>query len=258
VPFETLVQFRELRRPVTPRLPSSVHHGNFKYVALLPSGLRRIGESRIDGGEVCKSHQSGPFHSTRSPGARRHSPSGRRRERRPPLIQFAHSPQSILFVPLRVSSDARHAASLEFCWRSVLELLDCRPSGRWRASQATLRLIAPFVRMREFRRPVTPPHRRSVPMGTPTTWRDCSLRSGALERIELMLGNCANRIRACPFHSIRSSVNRRHSQTGRWGVRRPALSRFTPSPKFNSVRSNAGELRRPSHPVVGVQLENRL
>jgi hypothetical protein len=33
-------------------------------------------------------------------------------------------------------------------------------------------------------------------MGNPTTWRDCSLRSATLERIELMVWKGANRIRA--------------------------------------------------------------
>jgi hypothetical protein len=59
------VPLRELRRFVTPRHRSSVLHGNPKYVASLPSELSRIGEMRIDGGEVCKPLQGGqlPQHS---------------------------------------------------------------------------------------------------------------------------------------------------------------------------------------------------
>jgi hypothetical protein len=62
------------------------------------------------------------FHSIRSSGTRRFSPSGRWRERRLALIRFAHSPPSIQFFPLRVNSNIRHAASLMFSWRSVFEL----------------------------------------------------------------------------------------------------------------------------------------
>jgi hypothetical protein len=46
-------------------------------------------------------------------------------------------------------------------------------------------------------------------MGTPTSFRDYSLSSAALERTESMLGKRANRIRAVPFHSIPSSGTRR-------------------------------------------------
>jgi hypothetical protein len=46
----------------------------------------------------------------------------------------------------------------------------------------------------------------------------------------LMVGKCANDIRAVPIHYIRSSVTRRLSPSGRWGEMRPSLSRFTPSP----------------------------
>jgi hypothetical protein len=95
-------------------------------------------------------------------------------------------------------------------------------------------------------------------MGTPTTFRDFLLSSAALEETELIVGNCANRIRAVPLHSIRSSSIRRLSPSGRWYERRPALSRFAPSPKTNSVRSIAGELRSPSRRVVVVQLEIRI
>jgi hypothetical protein len=95
-------------------------------------------------------------------------------------------------------------------------------------------------------------------MGTPTTWCDCSLSSAALERIELIVGKGANRIRTFPFLSIRSSVTRRLSPSARLGEMRPALSRFIGSPNINSVRSIAGYLRRNSRRVVGVQFENRL
>jgi hypothetical protein len=80
-------------------------------------------------------------------------------------------------------------------------------------------------------------------MGTSTTWCDCSLRSAALERNELMDGKGANRIIAVPFHSIRSSGSRRLSPTGRCRERRPALSRFIPSPTINSVHSIAASLK---------------
>jgi hypothetical protein len=70
-------------------------------------------------------------------------------------------------------------------------------------------------------------------MGSPTMWCDCSLRSDALEITELMVGKVANRIRAFRFHSIRSSVTRRLSPSGRWGERRPAQIRFTHTPTIN-------------------------
>jgi hypothetical protein len=92
-------------------------------------------------------------------------------------------------------------------------------------------------------------------MGIPATWLDCSLSSAALERTELMVGKNANCIRAVTFYSIRSSGMRRLSPTGRWRGRRPAMSRFAPSPTINSVLYIACELRRPSRSVVGVQLE---
>jgi hypothetical protein len=94
-------------------------------------------------------------------------------------------------------------------------------------------------------------------MGTPNSWRDCSLKSAALERIELMVLKGANRIRAFPFHSIRSSFTRRLSPFGGWRDTRPALSRFNLSPNIISVLSIAGELRRPSHRVVAFQMEIR-
>jgi hypothetical protein len=94
-------------------------------------------------------------------------------------------------------------------------------------------------------------------MGTPTMCRDCSLSSAALERIELMVGKGANRIRADPFHIIRFSGTRRLSPFGRWLETRTALRRFDPSPTINSVSSYAGELRRASSRVVEVQMEIR-
>jgi hypothetical protein len=92
-------------------------------------------------------------------------------------------------------------------------------------------------------------------MGNPSTWRGCCLSSAALERTDLMVGKFANRIRAVPFHRIRLSCNPRHSPSGWWRERRPALSQVAPSPNINSVRSIAGELRRLSLRVVAFQLE---
>jgi hypothetical protein len=83
-------------------------------------------------------------------------------------------------------------------------------------------------------------------MGIPTTWRDCSLSSAALERIELMVGKCANRIRGFPFHGIRYSGTRQLWPFARWCKTRTALSSFAPSPKINSVRSIAGA-QTPGH-----------
>jgi hypothetical protein len=92
-------------------------------------------------------------------------------------------------------------------------------------------------------------------MENPTTWTYYRLSSPALDRTELMVGKCANSIRAVHFHSIRSSGNLRISPTGRCRERRPALSQLVPSPTVNSVRSIACELKRSSSRVVGVQLE---
>jgi hypothetical protein len=77
-------------------------------------------------------------------------------------------------------------------------------------------------------------------MGTPVSCCDCSLSSAELERTELMLGKCANRIRADPFQSIQSLGSRRISPAGRWRKRLPALSRFTHFPAIKSVRSIPG------------------
>jgi hypothetical protein len=85
----------------------------------------------------------------------------------PPSFGSLPHPQSIQFVPLRVSSDPRHAASLELGWRTVFEVRDCRTSGLRRARRTNLGRFAPFVQIREIRRPVTPRHRRSVPHGNP-------------------------------------------------------------------------------------------
>jgi hypothetical protein len=95
-------------------------------------------------------------------------------------------------------------------------------------------------------------------MGTPSTWPDSRRNSAELERSELIVGNCANRVRALPFHRIRSSVTRTHLPSGRWRERRHALIQFAHSPNIRSVLSIACELRRPSRRVVGVQLEIRL
>jgi hypothetical protein len=85
------------------------------------------------------------FHSIRSSGTLRLSLTGGCRERCPGLSQFVTLQPSIQFVPLRVSSDTPHAASLKFSWRSVFELRDCRPSGSLRARRTTLIWFAPFV-----------------------------------------------------------------------------------------------------------------
>jgi hypothetical protein len=86
-----------------------------------------------------------PFHSISSSVTLRLSPPRRRRERRPALIRFAPSPTSIQFSPFRVSSDASHAVSLKFSWRSDFEHRDCQPSGRFRARRTILSRFAPFV-----------------------------------------------------------------------------------------------------------------
>jgi hypothetical protein len=70
-------------------------------------------------------------------------------------------------------------------------------------------------------------------MGTPTTFSHYRRITATLEKTELMVGKCANRIRLFPLNSIMSSGNRRPSPSGRWRVRRPALIRFSPSPTSN-------------------------
>jgi hypothetical protein len=70
-------------------------------------------------------------------------------------------------------------------------------------------------------------------METHTTWRYCRLSSPALDRIELIVGKCANLIRAFPFHSIRKSGTRRLSPSSRWREMRNALIRFALSPAIN-------------------------
>jgi hypothetical protein len=52
-------------------------------------------------------------------------------------------------------------------------------------------------------------------MGNPTTFRDYRLSSAALEGSELIVGKGANRSRAVPIHSIRSSGTRSLSPFGR-------------------------------------------
>jgi hypothetical protein len=106
------------------------------------------------------------FHSIRSWGNRRISPSGGYRERHP--RGFGSSQHQHQFISLDcVSSDASNCASLDFSWRSFFELRHCRPSCRLRGSLNTLRLMAPFVRIRELRRPVTRRHRWSDLHGKP-------------------------------------------------------------------------------------------
>jgi hypothetical protein len=91
--------------------------------------------------------------------------------------------------------------------------------------------------------------------GNPTTFRDSSLSSAALERTELMVGKCAKLKRAVPFHSIRYSEISRLSPARRWRVRRHDLIRFAASPTINSVRSIPCELRRTSRSILGFLLE---
>jgi hypothetical protein len=73
-----------------------------------------------------------------------------------------------------------------------------------------------------------------------------------------MVVKSANRIRAFRIHSILSFGTRRPSPFGPWRERRPALIQFAHSPTINSVRSIAGELKRPSRRVVGLKLDIRL
>jgi hypothetical protein len=94
-------------------------------------------------------------------------------------------------------------------------------------------------------------------MGTPTTWRDSLLSSAALKRTELIIRKSEISIRESKFHSILSSRNCRLSPSVWWRERRPATSRFAPSPTINSVRYIAGDLRRPSPRIVPVQIEIR-
>jgi hypothetical protein len=95
-------------------------------------------------------------------------------------------------------------------------------------------------------------------MGIPNTRSDCRLRSTALERTELIVRKSANRFRAFPVHSIRSSGTRRLSPSGRWREMRPALSLFAPFNTIKSVLSIACELQRPRRRVVLVKLEIRI
>jgi hypothetical protein len=91
-------------------------------------------------------------------------------------------------------------------------------------------------------------------MATPTTFSDYRHSSAALEKTELIVGKCANGIRAVQIHTILSSGTRRFSTSGRWRERRPATIPFAPSPTINSVRYIAGELTLPSPRIVAVQL----
>jgi hypothetical protein len=69
-----------------------------------------------------------------------------------------------------------------------------------------------------------------------------------------MVGKFAKNISTVPFHRIRLSGARRLSQFGRWRETPTALRQFAPSVTINSVRSIAGDLRRPSSRVVEVQM----
>jgi hypothetical protein len=70
------------------------------------------------------------FHRNRYSGNCGLSPFGRWRETRTALRRFAPSPQSIQFVPLRVSSDAPQDASLWLRWRSALNFATAVPLAR--------------------------------------------------------------------------------------------------------------------------------
>jgi hypothetical protein len=119
-------------------------------------------------GKVANRIRVVPFHRILPSGNLRLSPSGRWRERRPVLYGSLPPQPSIQLYPLRVSSDARHASSLEFIWRSVFGLRDCRPCGRCRARCTTLSSFSHFILMREVKSSVTPRHRRSDVVGNPS------------------------------------------------------------------------------------------
>jgi hypothetical protein len=80
-----------------------------------------------------------------------------------------------------------------------------------------------------------------------------------------MEGKCSKGYRAVHLQSIRSSGTRRLSPTGvsrrmpddRMFWKGTTLKRFALFPTFNSVLSNAPELRLKSHHVVGFTMENR-
>jgi hypothetical protein len=91
-------------------------------------------------------------------------------------------------------------------------------------------------------------------MATPTTFSDNRQSSAAFENTELIVGKCANGMRAVHIYTIRSSGTRRFSPSGRWRERRHATNPFAPSPTINSIRYIACELRRPSPCIVAVQL----
>jgi hypothetical protein len=97
-------------------------------------------------GKVANSIRAVHFHSIRSSGSHRLSPTGRCRESRPALSQFVPSPT--------INSVRSIACELRRTSR--------QPSCQFRARRTPLCWFLPFVRKRELRRFVTPRHRMSV------------------------------------------------------------------------------------------------
>jgi hypothetical protein len=187
-------------------------------------------------GKVANRIRAVPIHSFPSSGNLRLSPSGRWREKRPALSRFAPSPTIIQIFPLRLSSDARHAASYQFRWGSWFELRECRPSGRWREKSITLRQTHTSFECGNSKAPSRLVIGGRLSMENPTTWPNCSLSSPAFDRTELIVKKCANRIRAFHFQSIRSSGTRRISPSGRCRERRPpCVGSFRPPTSIQLV-----------------------
>jgi hypothetical protein len=78
-----------------------------------------------------------------------------------------------------------------------------------------------------------------------------------MERTELMVGEETNRIRAGRLSRHRPDGEFRRVQVDRMLWKWNALTWFAPFPTDNSVRSNAGELRRQSRHVVVFPMEKR-
>jgi hypothetical protein len=95
-------------------------------------------------------------------------------------------------------------------------------------------------------------------MGTPTTWRDCSLSSAALERTEFYGGKVFEAHQSCPLphHPVIGQSPALTVWPMALEASPPELVRSLPTIKL--VRSIARELRRPSSCFVGDQLEIRI
>jgi acyl carrier protein phosphodiesterase len=78
-----------------------------------------------------------------------------------------------------------------------------------------------------------------------------------MERIDLMVGNGANRLRLRRLSSHRPDGESRRVPDNRMLWTGTALMRFADFPTINSVLSNAAELRYQSRHVFGSPLENR-